>query len=178
MKFIKTKLDGVYVIEQELRQDPRGYFTRVFCKHELEKQNIRFDIVQINKSKSVAKGTIRGMHLQRKPFSEDKIVQCVSGAIFDVALDVRPSSKTYGQWVSEELTEDNNRMLLVPKGFAHGFQALKANTVVMYFVSAYYTSGAELGIRWNDPTFDIHWPIKHAILSQKDSSWPDFIPQK
>lgn len=174
MLFTPTKLDGVFVIDQELREDPRGYFTRVFCSHEFENQRVPFDIVQINKSKSVVKGTIRGMHFQREPYAEDKIVQCIKGAIFDVALDVRPSSPTFGQWVAEELTEDNNRMLLVPKGFAHGFQTLKANTVVMYFVSQYYTATAESGIRWNDPTFHIQWPIKEAVLSKKDSEWPDY----
>lgn len=174
MTFKQTKLDGVYVVTQELREDPRGYFTRVFCRHEYENAKIPFDIVQINKSKSVMKGTIRGMHYQREPHAEDKIVQCIKGAIFDVAVDLRPSSPTRGQWVGQELTEDNNTMLLVPKGFAHGFQTLTDNTIVMYFVSQYYTAAAESGIRWNDPAFAITWPIQDATLSEKDAAWPDY----
>ena len=172
MKFTPTKLSGVYVIEQELRQDSRGYFTRVFCKHELKDQKIPFDIVQINRSKSVKKGTIRGMHLQNSPFAEDKIVQCIRGAVFDVALDMREYSPTFGKWISEILTDENNKMLLVPKGFAHGFQTLKANSIVQYFVSQYYTATSESGIRWSDPTFHIKWPLNQSTLSEKDAHWP------
>jgi len=174
MKFRKTKIESVYIIEQELREDSRGFFTRVFCKHELADQHIPFEIVQINKSKSVQKGTIRGMHYQNDPSSEDKIVQCIQGSVFDVALDIRPSSLTYGQWVSQELTDENHKMLLIPKGCAHGFQTLVPDTVVMYFVSQYYTPEAEGGIRWDDPQFQIKWPVSDVHLSPKDSNWPDY----
>lgn len=172
MKFRKTKIDGVYVIQLEPRQDIRGYFSRIFCKDELKSAGLSFDIVQANRSKSVKRGTIRGLHYQNAPHAEDKIVQCVRGAIFDVALDLRPGSKTYGTWVSELLTDENNMMLLVPKGCAHGFQSLKTNAVVEYFVSEYYAGHAESGIRWNDPAFSIAWPIAKATLSDKDANWP------
>ncbi len=172
MKFTQTKIKGVYVINLEPRQDARGFFARVFCKHELRDQGLEFDIVQVNKSKSVNTGTIRGLHYQNSPYSEDKIVQCIQGGIYDVALDLRHDSPTYGQWVSEMLTQENNTMLLVPKSCAHGFQSLKPNSVVQYFVSEYYTATAESGIRWNDPAFGISWPIAKATLSDKDAAWP------
>jgi len=162
----------VYVITKEPRKDARGFFVREFCIKVLKDSHIPFRIVQINKSMSVSRGTIRGMHYQKAPYAEDKIVQCLSGAIFDVALDLRPSSPTFGKWYGIELTDDNDTMLLVPKGCAHGFQALKDNTVVQYFVSQYYSPEAEGGIRWDDPAFGISWPIKRAVLSEKDSSWP------
>lgn len=172
MKITKTKIEGVYVIEMELRQDVRGYFTRVFCKHELREAGVHFDIVQINRSKTTKKGTVRGMHYQNRPYAEDKIIQCVQGAIFDVALDLRKDSLTYGEWFAKELTADNNTMLLVPKGCAHGFQSLRPDTVVEYFVSEYYTAKAESGIRWDDSEFAIDWPLKNANLSEKDAAWP------
>lgn len=172
MKVTKTKLENVYIIDPEPRGDSRGYFARVFGKDELKKFNISYgNIVQINRSLTVEKGTIRGLHFQKPPKQEDKIVQCLKGSIFDVALDIRKNSKTYGQWVGCELSEENKRMLLVPKGFAHAFQTLSKNTVVEYFVSQYYSPDKEDGIRWNDPMFNIKWPIKKAIVSDKDAAW-------
>ncbi len=172
MKFTKTKIKGVYVIELEPRQDSRGYFSRVFAKEELKKDGIDFSIVHINRSKTVEKGTIRGMHYQRKPKEEDKIIQCLAGKIFDVALDLRRGSKTYGQWVSQTLNPQSKKMLLVPKGCAHGFQTLEKDTVVEYFVTQYYAPNFENGVRYNDPYFKIKWPIKKAIVSEKDANWP------
>ena len=171
MKFTKTKIEGVYIIELEPREDSRGYFARVFAKEELEKTGIDFSVVHINRSLTVDKGTIRGMHLQKKPMEEDKIIQCLQGKIFDVALDLRSSSKTFGQWVGETIDPQNKKMLLVPKGCAHGFQTLERNTVVEYFVTQYYAPDFEEGIRYNDPMFKIKWPIKNAILSDKDKTW-------
>lgn len=173
MIFHKTKIEGVYVIEPELRSDERGYFTRMFCKQELAAAGINFfEIAQGNKSLSKTRGTIRGMHYQLPPKSEDKIIQCIAGIIYDVALDVRKESQTCGQWVAEELSAENGKMLLVPKGCAHGFQALAENCMVQYLVSEYYAPEAERGLRWNDPTFKIAWPIADAIVSEKDGSWP------
>lgn len=173
MNIKKTAIEGVAIIDLEPRVDERGYFSRVFCKEELEKAGISFDIVQINRSLSIKKGMIRGLHYQRTPFEEGKIVQCLRGEIFDVALDLRKESKTYGQWVGVRLSEENKRLLVVPKGCAHGFQALTANCVVEYFVSQFYTPGSEAGVRWNDPAFGIPWPIATPILSRKDEAWPD-----
>lgn len=178
MKFTKTKIKGVYVITPEPREDSRGYFARIFAREELKEKGVLFSIVHINRSLSKDKGVIRGIHYQRYPKAEDKIIQCVQGKIFDVVIDIRKNSKTYGQWVSEILTPDNRKMLLVPKSCAHGFQTLEKNSLVEYFVTQYYSPSYEKGIRYNDPFFDINWPIKKAIVSEKDGSWPDFYPVK
>lgn len=174
MKFTKTKIKGVYIIEPEPREDSRGYFARIFAKEELKRIGISFSIVHINRSLSKDKGVIRGIHYQRYPKGEDKIIQCVQGKIFDVAIDIRKNSKTYGQWVGEVLDAQNKKMLLVPKGCAHAFQTLEKNSLVEYFVTQYYSPSYEQGIRYNDPFFHINWPIKNAIISVKDGSWPDF----
>jgi len=174
MIYTKTKIKGVYVIDAQPRGDDRGYFMRVFAKEELLKEGIKYTIVQANRSLTVQKGTIRGLHYQTAPMQEDKIIQCLQGSIFDVALDLRPKSKTYGKWVGEILSAENKKMFLVPKGFAHGFQTLEKNCLVEYFVSAYYSPKHERGIRWNDAFHKIAWPIKKAITSQKDGNWPDF----
>lgn len=170
----KTKIDGVYIITQEPRVDNRGNFSRVFAKEELKKHGITFNIRHINSSLSKIKGTIRGLHYQKYPKQEDKIIQCLEGEVFDIALDLRKRSKTFGQWVGVILNKSNNKMLLVPKGCAHGFQTLKANSVIEYFVTQYYAPKFESGIRWNDPNFKINWPISNPTLSDKDANWPWF----
>lgn len=172
MIFQKTKIEGVYIIEPELKVDSRGYYTRIFCKKELEKNNLFFDVVQINRSVTKKKGTIRGLHIQGEPKLEAKIMQCLKGAIFDVVIDLRKNSPTFGQWIGQELSEENNKMLFVPKGFAHGFQTLTDNCLVQYPVSEFYAPEFEKGISWNDPFFNINWPIKQPILSEKDKNWP------
>lgn len=175
MNFIRTKIRDLFVIEPELREDERGYFTRIFCKKELSKIGVKYNIVQINRSLTVVKGTIRGLHYQKNPRAEDKIVQCIKGAIFDIALDIRRESKTFGQWFGIEISATNKKMLLVPKGLAHGFQTLEKNSIVQYFVSEYYSPEYESGIRWNDPRFNFKWPVKNPKLSKKDSNWPLFV---
>lgn len=174
MKITKTKIEGVYLLELEPREDGRGYFARVFGKDELIKQGIKYNIVQINRSLTAERGTIRGLHYQRFPKQEDKIIQCLQGSIFDVALDLRKNSKTYGEWIGQELSDKNKKMLLVPKGCAHGFQTLEKDSLVEYFVSQYYSPSFERGIRWNDSQFEINWPIKKAKVSNKDASWKDY----
>lgn len=174
MIITKTKISGVFVLDPEPRSDSRGYFARIFAKEELKKAGIAFDIVHANRSLTQEKGTIRGLHWQRAPKEEDKIIQCLSGSIFDVVLDLRKNSKTFGQWVSEVLTAENKKMLLLPRGCAHGFQTLEENSVVEYFATEYYAPELEEGVRYNDPNFSINWPIKEAILSEKDANWPSF----
>lgn len=174
MKIEKTSIDGVFIVIQEPRVDNRGYFSRIFAKEELKKHRISFDIVHANRSLTVRKAMIRGMHYQVYPKQEDKLIQCIKGSIFDVALDLRNGSKTYGKWIGEILSEKNKKMFLVPKGLAHGFQTLEKDCLVEYFVTQYYSPDHERGIRWNDPYFKIDWPIKRAIVSKKDGSWPDF----
>jgi len=172
MEFIKAKLDGVYVIEPKPKADARGYFARTFCKEELLAHGIEFDIKQANQSFTKKKGTIRGMHFQREPKAEAKIIQCLEGAVYDVAVDVRPDSATFGRWISEELSKENGKMLYIPKGFAHGFQTLSNNCRMQYFMSEVYSPQHSAGIRWNDSLFGIKWPLKPTIISKKDEKWP------
>mgnify|MGYP001581526601 CR=1 FL=1 len=172
MKFNKTKIDGLYIIEPEPRVDERGSFTRIFCIEESAKKGLVFNIVQINQSFTKKRGVIRGMHFQKEPKSEGKIVQCLKGKIYDVAIDLRKDSQTYGKWLGEELTEDNKKMFYIPKGFAHGLQTLTDNCEVQYFMSEFYSSENASGVRWSDKFFDIKWPIKNAVLSEKDKNWP------
>jgi dTDP-4-dehydrorhamnose 3,5-epimerase len=171
MKFEETKLKGLYIIELEPKIDERGYLVRAFCEEELRKNGLQFTIVQTNQTLTKKKGTIRGMHFQKPPRAEDKIVQCLKGIIFDVVIDLRENSSTYGQWVAEELTEDNKKMFLIPKGFAHGFQTLTDNCEIQYLMSEFYSPEQASGVRWNDPLFNIKWPIKNPVLSEKDKTW-------
>lgn len=170
MKFEKTKIKDLYVIDLELRKDMRGHFTRVFDDKMLP---FKFKIVQVNKSLTNKKGTIRGMHFQVKPREEDKYVRCTRGSIYDVIVDLRKNSKSYGKWFGVTLSQQNNKLVLIPKGCAHGFQSLEDNVEVEYFVSQYYSPEKESGLRWNDPKLKIKWPIKKAILSEKDAAWED-----
>lgn len=174
MLFKETRIKGVYIIELEPRTDDRGFFVRNFCKKELAGVGIDFDLVQINRSFTKKAGTIRGLHFQKFPRQEGKIFQCLRGAVFSVAIDLREDSKTYGEWVSEELTEENKKMLLIPKGFASGIQTLADNCEIQYFVSEYYSGEYESGICFDDSAFNIKWPVKNPTLSEKDKSWPPF----
>jgi dTDP-4-dehydrorhamnose 3,5-epimerase len=172
MIFKKTKIEGLYVIEPEFKIDDRGDFARVFCKEELAKAGLVFDIVQANQSMTKEKGTIRGMHFQKEPKAENKIVQCLKGAICDVVVDLRRDSLTYGQWVAQELNENNKKMFFIPKGFAHGFQTLADNCVVQYFMSEFYSLENANGVRFDDPFLKINWPISNSSLSERDKNWP------
>lgn len=175
MIFKETNLRGAFVIELEKRVDERGFFARAWCRKEFEANGLDTNLVQSNLSFSRKAGTLRGMHYQAAPFEETKLVRCIRGAIYDVIIDLRQDSPTYKQWIAVELTEDNYRMLYVPKGFAHGFQTLVDNVEVFYHVTQFYTPGAERGIRWNDPQFGIKWPeVQNRIISEKDRSWPDY----
>ena len=178
MIFTETELRGAYSIELEKREDERGFFARTWCQDEFEAQGLVARIVQANLSFNKKQGTLRGMHYQVAPHAETKLVRCTRGAIYDVIIDLRPDSPSYRQWVGVELTADNYRMLFVPEGFAHGFQMLTDNTDVMYQVSAFYTPGAERGLRYNDPAFGIRWPLEVQVISPKDQHWPDFTPSQ
>ncbi|MFA6435942.1 MAG: dTDP-4-dehydrorhamnose 3,5-epimerase [Candidatus Gracilibacteria bacterium] len=171
MKFTETKIKGVYCIEPELIRDERGYFTRTFCQKELESHGIEFNIAQTNLTLTLKKGTIRGMHFQSEPKAEAKIVQCLKGSIYDVAIDLRKNSPTYSQWVTEELTGDNKKMLYIPKGCAHGLQTLTDDCEVSYLMSEFYSPEHSKGVSWNDPFFNIQWPVKNPSLSEKDKNW-------
>jgi dTDP-4-dehydrorhamnose 3,5-epimerase len=175
MKFTKTTIEGVLIVEPEAKVDSRGYFERVYCHDEFKKQNINFKIVQINRSLSLQKGTIRGIHMQIPPKSEDKFVQCLQGEVFDVAVDLRKGSKTFGKWIGTILTPENKKMVFLPKGIGHAIQAIKNNSIIQYPVSEFFSPQHAIGIRWNDPFFKIDWPIKNkVIVSDVDANWPLF----
>lgn len=174
MKFEKTSLKDAYIIDLEKRGDERGFFARTFCADEFKKHGLNTNFVQCNMSYSKDKYTLRGFHYQIDGAEEAKLIRCTKGAILDIIIDIRPDSPSYGQHISVELTEENHRMLYVPEGFAHSFITLVEDIEVFYMVSEFYTPGKERGIRWNDPSFDIEWPTKDPIISEKDSNWPDF----
>lgn len=177
MLFTQTKLAGAFILEVKKIEDERGFFGRSWCKRELEEHGLNADVAQANVSYNKVKGTLRGMHFQKAPYQETKLVRCTRGAIYDVIIDLRPHSPTYKQWIGVELTEDNYRMLFVPEDFAHGFITLQDNTEVTYQVTQYYTPGAEGGIRWNDSAFGIEWPIEPTMVSAKDQAHPDFAEE-
>lgn len=174
MIFTETKLKGAFVVEIKKLEDERGFFGRAWCKEEFESHGIKMNICQINTSFTKNKGTIRGMHFQVDPYQEAKFIRCTKGKIFDVMVDLRPDSPTFLQWVGNELSEDNYKMVYVPGNFAHGFVTLEDNCEVYYPVSEFYTPGAERGMRWNDPAVNIEWPIEIEHFSDKDISHPDF----
>jgi dTDP-4-dehydrorhamnose 3,5-epimerase len=174
MNFIKTSISGAYIIERQPVSDLRGDFARVFCVEEFKSKGLEYNMVQSNISTTKKQGTIRGMHYQVEGSEEDKLVMCVKGIILDVILDARRTSATFGKHIKVELSEDNNRMLYVPKGVAHGYLTLQDNCTVFYQVSSFYNRDRERGIRWNDHFFNIDWPVDKPIISDKDSSYPDF----
>lgn len=177
MRFTKTKLPGVVLIDLKTIEDERGFFARYFCKREYAEQGLDNEIVQINNSFNLKRGTLRGMHYQSAPCGEVKVVRCIAGALYDVVIDLRRGSPTYLQWLGVELTAKNRTMLYVPKGFGHGFMTTADNTEALYLVTEYYTPGHEGGIRWDDPRFAIRWPFPPQVVSEKDGSWPDFDPE-
>lgn len=172
MKFTKTDLADAVLIELEKREDERGFFARTFCIEEFDRAGLETRFVQANHSHNVAAGTLRGMHFQRQPHGEIKVVRCVRGAIHDVIIDLRPESATYRRWQGFDLDAESGRMLYVPAGFAHGFQTLTDETDVTYQVSYPYTPAAEGGVRWDDPMFGIVWPRPVTVISDKDAAWP------
>jgi dTDP-4-dehydrorhamnose 3,5-epimerase len=173
MKFTETKIPGVFVIELEKREDSRGYFARAWCQREFEAHGLP-NFVQTNMSLCKQKGTVRGLHYQVAPHGEAKYMRCIRGAIFDVVVDIRPDSPTYKKWFGVELTAENRKAIFVPEGLPHAYQALTDDAEVIYSSSCFYTPGAERGIRWNDSAFNIEWPIREAIVSEKDAKWADF----
>jgi dTDP-4-dehydrorhamnose 3,5-epimerase len=178
MQFQTTSLDGVRIINLEHMRDSRGFFARTFCVDEFAAQGLETQYPQHSISFSVRKGTLRGMHYQRPPHSEVKLVRCLNGAIWDVLIDIRPGSPTYGYWQGFELSDSNGRQLYVPKGFAHGFQTLSDDVSVNYLISERYVSEAGCGIRYNDPGFGIAWPLPVNEISAKDLQWPDFVGER
>lgn len=174
MRFTELSLTGAYLIDLEPRSDERGFFARLFCVEEMKTHRLESQFIQMNTSHSTAKGTLRGLHYQLTPDQETKVVRCIRGSLFDVILDLRPESASFGKWYGTTLTADNRTMMYVPKGFAHGFLTLEPNTEILYLVSAAYSKENERGVRWNDPCFDIQWPIDPLVISERDQLHHDF----
>lgn len=174
MKFTETKLKGAYLIKPEPIEDERGYFARGFCAKEFENHGLNPCIVQCNLSYNEKKGTLRGMHYQKAPFGEVKMVRCFKGSVYDVIIDLRQESPTFRQWQGFELNENNKNMLYIPEGFVHGFVTLEDDTLLYYHVSEFFNPKADSGVRYNDPAFNIKWPLEPKIISEKDLNHEDF----
>ncbi|MEH7238316.1 dTDP-4-dehydrorhamnose 3,5-epimerase [Bacillus sp. JJ1562] len=172
MRKIPTKLKDVFILEPDVYGDHRGFFMESYNLNKFTKLGIDFDFKQDNHSLSKEAGTIRGLHYQLPDKAQTKLVRALTGAIYDVVVDIRKGSPTYGEWVGVILSESNKRQILVPKGFAHGICTLVENTQIMYKVDEYYSPEHDRGIVWNDPTLNIEWPVKNPILSEKDQSLP------
>ena len=178
MIFSTTNLSGVYVIELEPRADERGFFARSWCEREFAAHGLSAEIAQINVGFSARRGTVRGMHYQVAPRAEAKTVRCTRGAIYDVAVDLRPGSSTYKGWVGLELTAQNRRTLYIPEGCAHGYQTLADDTEMCYQTSQPYTPECTRGVRYDDAAFRISWPVAVTSVSHADRSWPDYQDER
>ena len=177
MNIEKTNIEGVYIIQNNYIEDDRGYFLRIFCNEELKKYNLNFNLVQSNINYNKKKGILRGMHYQKEPFAEIKVVRCIKGSIFDVVADIRKDSVSYGKYFSVELSEENGKMMYIPPYVAHGFQTLEDNSIVSYFLSSAFIPDAYGYLRWDDPFFNIKWPeCENRIMSEKDRNIPYFQP--
>jgi dTDP-4-dehydrorhamnose 3,5-epimerase len=172
MKIIKTDIDGVYILEPKVFGDHRGWFMETYSKRKFKELGIDIEFIQDNHSFSAEKGTLRGLHFQINPKAQTKLVRCTKGKILDVAVDIRKGSPTYKNWVAVELTEENKKQLLIPKGFAHGFLSLTNNVEVQYKVNEYYAPDCDRSIRFDDPEIGVDWGIRNPILSEKDVKAP------
>jgi dTDP-4-dehydrorhamnose 3,5-epimerase len=175
MFFEPVGLNGAYIISLEKRCDARGFFARCFCEEEFRAIGLESRFVQNNISVNCRRGTVRGMHYQRAPKEEAKIVWCIKGAIYDVIIDLRPHSPDYRKWIGIELDDQSRNALYVPAGFAHCFQTLTDDAAVFYWMSEYYAPEYASGVRWNDPAFDISWPLRDIIASERDLAYPDYV---
>lgn len=176
MRVTRAALPDVAVIETDRATDDRGFFARLVCAPGLAAAGLPFRPVQVSRSFNARAGTLRGLHFQRPPHAETKLVQALRGAVWDVAVDLRPDSPAQGRWVAVELTGDNGRAVLIPPGFAHGFVTLTDDAELLYATDAPWTPGAEGGARWDDPAFAVDWPRPPAVISARDAAWPDWRP--
>lgn len=168
MIFAPTKLKGNFLINLEKKEDDRGFFARYFCQKEFYQKGLNTHWVQINNSLSRDVGTLRGLHFQREPNAEVKLIRCLAGSIWDVVVDLRSGSETFGKWFGKKLSDKNRTMMYVPKGFAHGFISLEPNTEILYLVSNFYEPSTEGTLAWNDKNVAIDWPLEPKIISNKD----------
>lgn len=174
MKFVDTPLAGLVAIELEPVEDDRGFFARTFCAETFRRHGLDPSVAQSSTAFSARRGTLRGMHYQREPHAETKLVRCTSGAVYDVAIDLRPGSPTLRQWYGTELTRGNRRMLYIPPGFAHGYLTLEDDSEISYQMSTPYSAEAAAGVRWDDPAFGIRWPEPVTTIHERDRTYPDF----
>jgi len=175
MKFLETGIPGVFEIQIERKPDERGFFARTWCPKEFESHGLNPKLVQCSISFNTRKGTLRGMHYQAGPYQETKVVRCTRGAIFDVAIDLRPQSRTFKNWVSAILTAEDRNMLCIPEGCAHGFLTLEGGCEVLYQMSEVFDAGSARGVRWDDPAFQIAWPGKVEVITERDRTYPNFM---
>jgi dTDP-4-dehydrorhamnose 3,5-epimerase len=173
VRFVPTTLAGAYVIEQERHADERGFFARTWCAQEFREHGLEPSLAQCSVSFNHRRGTLRGLHYQVPPFAEAKLVRCTRGALYDVAVDLRPDSPSFRRWVGVELTEDDGRALYIPRGLAHGFYALADGTEVFYQISTPYEPAAARGVRWNDPFHGVEWPGPVEVIAPRDRDYPD-----
>jgi dTDP-4-dehydrorhamnose 3,5-epimerase len=171
MRFTETELAGAFIVDIEPREDDRGFFTRTFCQNEFAEHGLKTSIAQANMSWNHKAGTLRGMHFQYPPAAETKFIRCTQGALYDVIVDLRPESPTFGRHIGVELSAVNHTALYVPERFAHGFITLVDGTEASYQVGEFYTPGKEGGLRYDDPSLGITWPIDVAVISDKDRGW-------
>lgn len=176
MKFHSTPLTGAFVMEPERNSDDRGFFARLFCEREFQEASLNVRFVQVNNSLSLVRGTLRGLHYQLPPAAEVKVIRCLRGGIYDLILDLRPDSPTYGKCFGERLDSDNRLMMYVPRGFAHATLSLTDDTEILYLVSEFHNAEVERGVRFDDPRFSIKWPVEPVVISKKDREWRDFDP--
>ena len=176
MLYQPTSLTGAYLLDLQKVEDERGFFARSWCVQEFAEHGLDTRLVQCNISFNKRQGTVRGMHYQLPPFAETKLVRCSRGAIYDVIIDLRPTSPTFLQWFGVTLSAENRTMLYVPQGFAHGFQTLADNTEVTYQMSEFYEPTYARGLRWDDPRVKVEWPLEITVMSMKDQCYPDFMP--
>lgn len=179
MNFQPLTLKGAYLISLEKKEDERGFFSRMYCEKEFEQNKLTSKLVQINNSYTEKKGTLRGLHFQRPPNAETKVIRCIKGAVWDVIVDLRKQSDTFGKWFGVELNENNRSMMYVPQGFAHGFLTLNNYSEIIYLVSEFYCIASEECLKWNDKDVNIKWPICPLVISQKDQhchSLKDLVP--
>ena len=174
MLFTATPLDGVFVIDLKKITDERGFFARAWCRDTLAANGLNPNQTQLNVGFSHRRGTLRGLHFQKAPHAEVKIVRCTRGAVFDVAVDLREDSATRGQWFGIELSADNHKQLYIPEGFAHGYQTLEENSEIEYSTTHVYAAASAGGVRYDDPAFGIRWPLPVSVISDADRKWAPF----
>jgi dTDP-4-dehydrorhamnose 3,5-epimerase len=175
MRFTPLALAGAFLVEIEPHEDERGFFARTWCSREFADHGLVASLAQCSISRTLRRGALRGMHFQRAPHEEAKLVRCLRGAVYDVIIDLRPGSPSRGRWLGVELGGESYRAVYVPEGFAHGFQTLTEEAELLYQITNFYAPEASTGVRWNDPAFGIAWPLPVTTLSARDAAWPDFV---